>query len=250
MNIFVALGVFFLGLVVSVAWGGQFRVDKNDKAAQITAGSVFALLGFLIVFSLTSAWSQHEARFKLSVDEANALSTAANRVELVAPEGRESLAKAMLKYTRERVSYNEKLVELEMPRLSPLDEQGLWRAAAEAVKESKGSDVARLLLEPLDRAIALAGERDAEMKNPLPPLLLVLVAAVSLVAAFLMGRHGTGDRTALREGLVFAGLIVLASYAILDLAGARTSPAPFKPTDDRMQMVVLRLEGLAGDFKL
>jgi hypothetical protein len=80
----------FVGMILLLETGrrlGRCRQGKDEEGARAglgaVEGAVFALMGLLIAFTFSGAASRFDARRQLIVEEANALSTAWLRLDML-----------------------------------------------------------------------------------------------------------------------------------------------------------------------
>src|ERR1041384_6770842 len=91
LSLLVCIGLF-VGMVVLLDLG--FRIgerkrrqhpETSHEGVGVIEAAVFALLGLLLAFSLSDAMTRLDQRRQLIVNEANTISTAYERIELLPP---------------------------------------------------------------------------------------------------------------------------------------------------------------------
>ena len=100
----------FAGALLAAELGYRLGAFRRGRAATgvpsgagTMVGSLFALLAFMLAFTFGLAASRFDARRQLIVEEANAVSTAFLRADLLPPPGAERLremSRALLKLAR------------------------------------------------------------------------------------------------------------------------------------------------------
>src|SRR5512139_1750487 len=86
---------------------GRRRRQEEDAPSEVSGpiiGAVFALLGLLIAFTFSGAYSRFDARRQLIVQEANAIGTAYLRVDLLPAETQAPLRESFREYTATRAA--------------------------------------------------------------------------------------------------------------------------------------------------
>ena len=90
--------ILFIGMFVLINAGwrlGRHRLATTPKEEHaslgIMEGFIFGLLGLLIAFSFTGAMGRFDARKALIMEEANDISTAYLRLDLLTPEAQKPL---------------------------------------------------------------------------------------------------------------------------------------------------------------
>lgn len=225
MLIVLAPPVLFLAMLAALELGTRAarrllaldpEVSKGTTAAD---GLVYALLGLLIAFTFSGAANRFERRRDQIVAESNALGTAWMRLDLLQPEPRAEVQ------ARFRAYFDARLALYEVPRdeesiRAALDvaqrrQDELWAAAVPACS---GRELAMPILPPLNECFDIAGERTAAVFAHPPAAIFVLLVLLSLGGSFLAGQSMAVAKTSLlRHRILFAGVLAVTFYLILDL---------------------------------
>lgn len=202
-----------------------FRVGRRRGPAAEVAGSlgtiqgaILALLGLLLGFSYSGAASRFLDRQQLSVQEANAVGTAALRADLLADPYRTRLKELLREYTRARIDMQG---EIDSPPTSPLRQRveqlqkELFQTSADGIRPTPvlGGPV----LNPVNELIDLHTTRLAAQRRHLPLAIFVLLL---ICAGVSLGSVGYGNGVAGRRELLSFGLVFLVAatlWIILDL---------------------------------
>jgi hypothetical protein len=239
----VALGLFFVMLVVlEVGRRYGLRRQAADAAgAKIgtaaVEGSVFALLGLLVAFTFNSAADRFDARRRLILEEANAVGTAWLRLDLLPAEDQTALRNLFRDYLDSRLRTYKHLPDFAAARREVKESARLqahiWdRAKAAALRDAR-PQVATLVLPALNEMFDISTARLAALKTHLPGLILVSLMVVAVFSALLAGYSMTSRKT--RNWLhmvLFAGIISLAVYVILDLEYPRAGLIQLEAADE------------------
>ena len=101
---------FFAGSLVLLNYGRQLGLRyRQEQGAESMAGlpavegAVFALIGLLIAFTVSGALQRFDERRQLVLQEANAVSTAFDRLDLIGGEAGKNLQKKLKEYVGARI---------------------------------------------------------------------------------------------------------------------------------------------------
>ena len=191
------VAVLFLGLLAAAcetgyALGLRSRAAEKTKAMVPTiAGSILALLGLLLGFTMSMSVSRYDTRRRLVLEEGNAIMAAYLCAQaLPAPENTE-LRQQLREYLDNRVRVSQNALDLQtlqqgMKEDVRLQDELSSRAAALAQKHPE-SVPAGLLLESLTNAFSLQNSRWIGFIAHLPEGVVYVNALMGLVAALMVG---------------------------------------------------------------
>jgi hypothetical protein len=215
------LATFEAGRRIGVA---RLRRDPEGliKGAGAAEGAVFALLGLLLAFTFSGAASRFEARRFYIDTEANAIGTAYLRLDLLPDEAQAPLRDLFRRYADNRATvYQGADIDATKVKLaeSAALQMEIWKQAVAACRlPGVPSHAPMLLLPALNEMIDITATRVTASTNHPPVIIYLLLAALSLIGAMLVG-YGTSpnkDRSLLHQG-TFALVTALAIYVIVDL---------------------------------
>jgi hypothetical protein len=221
--------LLFLSLMVAVCeigyrLGLRSRAEDKTKALVPTvAGSILALLGLLLGFTMSMAVTRYDVRRRFVMEEANAIETAYLRAQaLPAPENVE-LQALLREYEGVRLFVSQSALDVE--KLRQGREEGarlqdeLWSRAAALGQRDPHSVIAQSFMESLNTAFDLENARWITFVAQLPEGVILINALMGLLAALMVG-YGfgmTGHRHTLSEGLLIVSIaMVLAVIVELD----------------------------------
>ena len=196
------------------------RHSRNDEAELGTIqAATLGLLGLLLGFSFSGAADRYVTHQELVVQEANAISTAYRRADLLADPYRGELRDALKQYVETRLGLFDDQVD---PRAGDTRRQSeelqdkIWQAALLGVKESPQFN--EVVLPPVNEVIDLHATRLAALDRHLPLMVLVtlLIAAVVGVASLGYGCGQSGKRN-LTLTTALSLLVSLALWVTIDL---------------------------------
>lgn len=227
------LGVWFRA-VVARRWP-----DEDDGVGHILS-AVLGLLALLVGFTFSLALERHELRRSLVVVEANALGTAYLRTGLI--EAGPVLRTELRAYTAQRLAYGlnggakQAAAEQEAARLRAK----IWRDATAAVLPHRDTDLAPMILDPLNEAFDAASSRSAALQSRIPTSVLASLAIYVWVSAAVLGYSvGRHSRHRIASGVMFV-LLTMAIALILDLD---------RPRDGTIRIAQTAMQATLADMK-
>ena len=205
---------YFVGQRLHASWK-----NANPTNGQIILTSMFAVFGLMLAFTYGAGVDRFETSKKAVVLEANAISTAFLRADLVAEPGRTELKQALLDYARTRSMKQGRRHSREQFRehiqKSLQAQSKLWPITDKIVKLSQpDSIVTFLLVDAMNQVIDVHATRLAAINDKLPIgviLMLIFIAAASLsVAGFNAGISGRLNRWRMTTfALVLVGVLLV-----------------------------------------
>jgi hypothetical protein len=172
------------------------RVSKRDDLAPhegvgTIETAVFALLGLLLAFTFANGIAHLDQRRDLIIREANAISTAYLRLDLLPASQQPEMRRRFREYLDTRLRVYEKLPDLtaadqEMAHAAQL-QQEIWAGAIAARPADPTGDVARLLLPALNDMIDITTSRTMALRIHVPALIFALSISVALLSGLLAG---------------------------------------------------------------
>jgi len=193
------------------------------KGAGAAEAAVFGLLGLIIAFTFSGAASRFEGRRHLITAEANAIGTAYLRIDLLPDDSQGELRELFRRYVNVRsvVYLDMKDQNATKVKLSEAEvlQRDIWTKALAACRRQEApAQAAMLLLPALNEMIDITTTRAIATQNHPPLVVFLLLGALSLVGALLVGYDTSPnkDRSWLHM-VVFAAIISLAVFVIVDL---------------------------------
>jgi hypothetical protein len=218
--------LLFGSLTLAVEFGAFLARSRaaSEPSSGVPAldGAVFALLGLLVAFSFSAAADRFSSRRDLIVAEANAIGTAALRIDLMPEDAQPQMRDTMKRYIASRVSTFEKPINETQYRkalaASHVLQNELWAMAVAASRRPDApNSLPMLLLPALNEMIDITTTRTYMLIAHTPPLIYIVLWGAALVAAILAG---TALKRRNRHDFVhiagFAGVISIALYVIVD----------------------------------
>jgi len=225
----IACAALAVGMVIVATIGhriGRRRLLAEPDSSEISTATVDAailsLLGLLVAFTFSSAYSRFDYRRQLIVEEANAIGTAWLRLDLLPADAQPALRNLFLEYVQSRQQLWRLLPDheaalAEFARSSAIQEQ-IWLAAVDATRGETSSDARKLLLPALNDMIDVTSTRLTAIQSHPPIIIFLLLGALSLASASIVGFGMTKSRSLSYFHVVgFALMAALALMVILDI---------------------------------
>lgn len=221
--------IFFAGILAVIEIGrriGATRLASDPEGARAGVGaveaSVFGLLGLLIAFTFSGAAARFDARRQLIVEEANVIGTAWLRIDLLAANEQSAMRELFRQYLVSRLETYRKLPDIraseaERARSARLQQQ-IWQEAVRASRDSGLQPTTMLLLPALNSMFDITSTRVMASRTHPPLIIFVMLIAVVLGGATLVGYGMAGGRSRnWLHSLGFAIVMTLTVYVIIDL---------------------------------
>jgi hypothetical protein len=239
---FAVLAVLFLGMIGMQLLGWHFGARRlarglgGQEGTGTIDGALFALLGLLVAFTLSGALDRLGDRRKLIVEEANAIGTAYLRLDLLPPAEQPRLREQFRRYTDSRIALYQKLLDFDVARSERQRgtelQQEIWKDALAATSASADSRASLLFVPALNQMIDLSTARAAALRTHAPIAIFVLLVLLSFACAFVAGLSmAKSSRPSRLHILMFAGILAVTAYVILNLEFPRAGLVRLGPID-------------------
>ena len=206
---------------------GTARLARHSDGLAKGGGSAdaatFALLGLLIAFTFSGAAARFQDRRDLIVDEANAIGTAYLRLDLLPSDVQPPLRELFRRDVDVRVAVDGQVLDdaATQAKLAESDElqAAIWAMVVPAVqREGIPTSTMMLVIGSLNAMIDITATRAMATRSHPPAVVFLLLVAMSLVCALLVG-YATSQNTTRSwlHTLTFAAVIALTVYVIIDL---------------------------------
>ena len=223
--------------------------DGLAKGSGSAEAAMFALLGLLIAFTFSGAASRFQDRRDLIASEANAIGTAYLRLDLLQSDVQPPLRELFRRYVDVRLTVyaqvlDEAATEAKLAESAEL-QAAIWKVAASAVKrEGVPTSTSTLVIGALNQMIDVTGIQTMATRSHPPVVVFLLLAAMSLVCALLVG-YATSQNPARSwlHTLTFATLISLTIYVIIDLEFPRVGFIRVDAADEILLEVREKMSG-------
>ncbi|MBL9140925.1 MAG: DUF4239 domain-containing protein [Phycisphaerae bacterium] len=198
------------------------EAEESAKSFGLISGSVFALLGLLIAFTFSGAYSRYETRRQLIIEETNAIGTAFLRLDLL-PESAQGAVRADFReYALNREHFIASLRDRDATIANLREGQALqnriWSRAIAATDPAEYRQARLSVLPALNEMIDITTKRTAAAMAHPPMIVFLMLATVALACAWLTG-YGAGNQVRLSRlyTVCFAAVTGFMLYVILDI---------------------------------
>lgn len=216
---------------------GAAKTAADDGWAALLAGAV-TLLALLLGFTVAMATDRYEARRRLVIDEANAISTTYLRAQAFQGASGKVLRSALVDYAdgrrRAYLAGDDPAKIADVERAADFQRNRIWAATLAALREPEGAAMTTATLQATNDMFDIAASRQATLEARVPPPILLSLVAYAIVTAGLsgygLGAYGVRHRVA--STLLFLMVAVLITL-VLDLdrprsGGIRVSQSPLE----------------------
>ncbi len=210
--------VLILSMWIALELGRRIGIRAKlggTEVAQLGTmqGAILGMLALLLGLSFSGATSRFVDRQDVLVREANAISTAYLRADLLPPTHAESVRFHLRAYAAARLELFESISEhrsVEINQRLATIQSSLWSAAVQGVNESPSLTL--IVIPPLNEVFDLLAVRNAATHRHLPALVLFLLFSSALAAMATVG-YGLG-LSKNRHRLAAAALCLLISVSL------------------------------------
>jgi hypothetical protein len=206
-----------LGLRQSARLGSDARVGVG-----VVDGSVYGLLALLLGFMFSGAAARFDYRRQLVAEEANAMGTAWERVDLLADDQQVAIRDAFRRYLDALIAWYAASPGTASTTHQPPDvtraQNELWSLSVSACLTPSG-EAARVLLLPSLNEMFGDVERERVARNIHPPPIIFVMLGVAAIAAALFAGYAmaAGAKRNWIYMLGIAAAVSIATYVILEL---------------------------------
>jgi hypothetical protein len=206
---------------------GRFVQEHTTSEIKTLTGSIQAsilgLLALLLGFTFSMAMQRYDNRSMAVIDEANAIGTAALRVQLL-PESEQEEAFGLLRdYVDLRISAGKLLVtqhkerEREQQQIAQ-QQQALWTLAVHATTQDPRAVTSGAFVSSLNAVFDTQDKRDALLHLHVPESVMLLLFIVFVSSGGMMGySSGLSGKRIIMPVVLVSLLITLIVFLIIDL---------------------------------
>jgi hypothetical protein len=210
------LGAAEAGYRVAAARRGPAKDDTASHAGGIMAATL-GLLAFMLAFTFGMGGSRFDARKQLVQEEANAITAAYLRAELLEAERRDEIQRLLREHVQVRLDGVRAGGEAIVPALARSEhiQAELWEQALGAAQSEEHKLFASLFIQSLQAVFDYHNKRvRSGLRDRIPPSIWATLGFIAALAMTAMGYHAglTGTRNA-----VAALALVLTFAAVLSL---------------------------------
>jgi len=221
--------ILLVGMLVLLETGrrlGISRLAADPDGARVgvggVEGSVFGLLGLLIAFTFSGAAGRFDVRRQLIVEETNLIGTAWLRLDLLAVHEQPAMRALFREYLDARLATYRSLPDLQAAEAAHATsarlQQQIWQRAIDLCRDTDVPSTTMLLLPALNDMFDIVTTRAMANRTHPPSVIFLMLAAVALIAATLIGYGMAGGRSRNWLHILGFGIVMtLTVYVIIDL---------------------------------
>lgn len=195
---------------------------ESRTGVGLVDGSVYGLLALLVGFTFSGAAARFDTRRELVAKEANAVSTAWQRIDLLPVEFQEPIREGMRRYLDAVIESYAQMIETRDPFAEPPAVTGaqdqLWHEVM-AVCTTASCDRARMLFVPAVNEVFDTVDEERYARYIHPPAIIFVMLGISALASSLFIGYGLASVPE-RNWLYIVGFalsVSIATYVIIDL---------------------------------
>lgn len=247
----------FCGSLLLMEYGrriGLRRLAEEGNAAMAglsaVEGAVFALMGLLLAFTLSGALQRFDERRTLMLHEANAVSTAYDRLNMLDEPAKSNLQAKLKAYLAERLqlyklptgfSIVEDASVFDARQLKSIaDTQNeIWKEAVAACGRMPTTAPCTLILPALSEEAEAARQRAGANERHPPRIIYVMLFALGLGGSLLAGfGMAASKRRSTVHMVTFAAALAVTLYIITDIEFPRQGLITVAHFDKFMEQVL------------
>lgn len=231
-----AAAAIFIGSLILMNVGRQVgarRLAEEGASAMnglsAVESAVFALMGLLLAFAISGALQRFDERRALILQEANAISTAYDRIDLLNVDVRPQVKAKLKSYLENRLDLYRMPIEYSVEKAAALysSEQlakirvlkgDVWNDAVTSCRMTVDTSACSLLLTALNNAFEAARLRSGANERHPPQIMYVMLFGLGLAGSLLAGvGMGASSKRSWVHMVTFAAAMSVALYIITDI---------------------------------
>ena len=216
------LFVFFANVLGFRYRQRQFRKDPTQVGEGLgpIETSLLGLMALMLSFTFGLASSKFETRRNIITEEANNIGTAILRCDLYPDSMRRLFHQDFREYLNARMAYydagdDEQKIQTALKKGNNYSYK-IWRRAAEDAHDLDHRVRADKMVPAVNAMIDIATTRDTSRLASVPPVILLVLGVLMLIASFLVGYGQKGKRNIVLV-IGFALMTTIALYVIIEL---------------------------------
>jgi hypothetical protein len=230
LSLLLSIGLFFAlmaGLEAGQQIGRRVNAAKEDVGTAAAEGVIFAVFGLIVAFTFSAAAARFNERRLLIVNQANALGTSSQRLDVLDPTDRTAIRQKMLQWTQSAQQLtaddsDDPAHAGTVAQTSAL-ENDIWHLTTAAIERKQQPALWTFVMSPMNEWSDLSTRRRAENTLNMPPMIMATLIVLSLAASLLAGFRISGhSRKSLLHRIIFAGILAFLIFMIFDLNHPRS----------------------------
>ena len=189
-------------------------VTLDETDFNLVLGALLTLLGLIIGFTFSMAVSRYDQRKNYEEQEANAIGTEYNRIDVLGGSEAEKIRALLRDYVDQRIAHytTQDSERLRQTRTRTVELQSrLWTAIVPAAKVQRDA-VFALVVSGMNDVLNSEGYSEAARRNRIPISAWILLLLTAIFCNVLLGYHARGKPSALLSVLPLALAISFFPY--------------------------------------
>jgi hypothetical protein len=239
----VLLAVAIYGLIeVGRRIGAErFAVEGEEATKGFSAieGAVFALLGLILAFSFSGALTRFDARRQLVITEANCISTAWLRIDLLPADSQPKMRELFRRYLDSRIEAYHRLPDFaafksELAHSTKLQGE-IWALAIPSTARSSFPAATHLVATSLNEMFDITTTRTENFRIHSPSVIFGMLGALALACSLFAGYDmAMRKRRNLLHSVSFAVVFAVTVYVIIDIEYPRLGMVNVSDSDQAL----------------
>jgi hypothetical protein len=223
----------------------QGPVAQGRDPSILVEGSAFTVLALLLGFSFSLALGRYDARRSALLREANAISIATMRAQLLDGKTATNERSDLLAYIDERLVYARADADPQQRQTAEVKsvelQRHMWDLATQAAQRDPHSTLIPLFIASLNDTVALSREEAAILNSHIPDAVVFWLLLIALITSTMLGfGYGREGKRAVIFKAIFAVMVALVFGLVLDLDRPqrgliRVSLAPLESAQQLME---------------
>ena len=196
----------------------------DNGSIGVVMSALFALLGLLIAFTFSGAFSRFDERRQIIVEEINRIGTAYSRLDLLEPESKQEMHNLFRGYVESRsrifpLLIDREAVISELANSTRLQNE-IWSKLITLTEKKDYRDTRTLLLPAFNQMFDITTVRTIAVQTHPPPMIFIVLCMIAMVCSGMVGYGvNTNKRYQLSSAHVvgFASVVAFVLYVILDV---------------------------------
>jgi hypothetical protein len=241
----------FVGVLIFVEAGIRLGRYQARRAGGVEGGTsivdtaMLGLLGLLIGFTYSASYGRLENRRALIAHETNAIGTAYLRLDVLPEEAQPHLRRLFRQYLEARLlPYDRIIADVPTYRAELGRLQGeIWSSAVVACRQQQQGMLTSIVVLPaLNEMIDVTTTREMVAITRTPGVIILLIFVVALISSLLAGyAMSTRKQRSVLHTILFAVIIAISVYVILDLENPREGIIRLDATDTVLQGLLQKI---------
>lgn len=173
--------VISLVSIISYLVGKKYSLNEKNRISPMIPSSIFGLLALILSFTFSMAISRYEDRRRLTVEEANAISTAYLRARLLREVPGIDIEALYRRYLEERIAYYDNDLLREHQEKSEKIYKEIWKHYEAVLKQDRGA-IESLYSYALNDMIDYGTRRNFALIKTLPLPIYLIIFFIAIVA--------------------------------------------------------------------